>query len=133
MELVESCWRIAATVGPEVLGGLFFGLILGYLVYLALKSIDNYEIEILITLACVMGGYSLAHYLHLSAPLAMVVAGLIIGNDKVRSTAMSKVTQEYVDKFWELTDVLLNVLLFVLIGLEILVIEIKTSTCWQAG
>ncbi len=120
-------------LGQEVLGGLFFGLILGYLVYLALKSIDNYEIEILITLACVMGGYSLAHYLHLSAPLAMVVAGLIIGNDKVRSTAMSKVTQEYVDKFWELTDVLLNVLLFVLIGLEILVIEIKTEYMLASG
>lgn len=112
-------------LGQEVVGGIVLGLALGYLTYRLLKSIDDYEIEILITLACVMGGYSLAHFLHLSAPLAMVVAGLIVGNDTVRGTAMSEITEQYVDKFWELVDVLLNVVLFVLIGLEIVVITFK--------
>ena len=72
-----------------------------------------------------MGGCSLAQYLHLSAPLAMVVAGLIVGNDTVRGTAMSKQTEIYVDKFWELIDILLNAILFLLIGLEILILQVE--------
>ena len=72
-----------------------------------------------------MGGYSLAYYLGLSAPLAIVVAGLIVGNDTVRGTSMSSLTEEYVDKFWELMDMLMNAILFVLIGLEMLVLEIS--------
>ena len=109
----------------EVGGGILLGLVLGYGTYILLRSIDDYEIEVMITLACVMGGCSLAHYLHLSAPLAMVVAGLIVGNDTVRGTAMSKQTEIYVDKFWELIDILLNAILFVLIGLEILILEVE--------
>ncbi len=124
---------VVQLLGQEVIGGLIFGLLLGYVTYLLLKSIDDYEIEILITLACVMGGYSLAHYLHFSAPLAVVVAGLIVGNDTVRGSAMSKTTEEYVDKFWELTDVLLNVVLFVLIGLEVLVITLTAEYALAAG
>ncbi|MDB4438834.1 cation:proton antiporter, partial [bacterium] len=102
--------------------GIVMGGILGYCTYLLLRSIDDYDIEVIITLACVMGGYSLAHYLHLSAPLAMVVAGLIVGNDTVRGTSMSDTTEQYVDKFWELIDMLLNAILFVLIGLEMLIL-----------
>lgn len=108
--------------GQEVFGGIIMGGLLGYGTFLLLRSIDDYDIEVMITLACVMGGYSLAHYLHLSAPLAMVVAGLIVGNDTVRGTSMSDITEQYVDKFWELVDMLLNAILFVLIGLEMLIL-----------
>lgn len=113
--------------GQEVLGGILFGAIIGYLTYRLLKSIDDYEIEVMITLACVMGGYVLAHKLHLSAPLAIVVAGLIVGNDTVRDTAMSNTTEMFVDRFWELVDILLNALLFVLIGLELLVVNFQMN------
>jgi len=116
---------ILVLFGQEVIGGIIFGGTIGYFTYRLIKSIDNYEVEVMITLACVMGGYVLAHYLHLSAPLAMVVAGLIVGNNTVRDTAMSDITEEFVDKFWELVDMLLNALLFVLIGLELLVVNFE--------
>lgn len=119
--------------GTEVLGGLLLGAILGYGTFLLLRSIDDYEIEVMITLACVMGGYALATAWHLSAPLAIVVAGLIVGNDTVRGTAMSKQTETYVDKFWELMDILLNAVLFVLIGLEILTLNITSLYLQAAG
>jgi len=116
---------IITLFGQEVLGGILFGAALGYLAYVLLKSIDDYEIEVLITLACVMGGYVFAHYLHLSAPLAIVVAGLIVGHDTVRDSTMSVMTETFVDKFWELVDMILNALLFVLIGLELLVVNFE--------
>ncbi len=106
----------------EVIGGIVLGLILGWITYRLLKSIDNYDIEVIITIALVMGGTVIAQKLHLSAPLAMVTAGLIVGHDTVREASMSKVTELYVDKFWELIDVLLNTILFVLIGMEILIL-----------
>ena len=90
-----------------------------------MKSIDNYEVEVILTIAVVMGGTMLAHKFHLSAPLAMVTAGLIVGNDTVRNSAMSETTEAYVDKFWELIDVLLNTILFVMIGMEILVLTLE--------
>lgn len=106
----------------EVLGGIALGLLLGWVTYKLLKSIDDYDVEVIITIAAVMGGTVLAQYLHLSAPLAMVTTGLIVGHDTVRKTSMSEVTEQYVDKFWELVDILLNTILFVMIGLEILVL-----------
>ena len=106
----------------EVVGGIALGLILGWITYRLMKSIDDYDIEVVITIAAVMGGKVLAQYLHISAPLAMVTAGLFVGNDRVRDSSMSKVTEQYVDKFWELIDILLNAILFVLIGMEILVL-----------
>jgi len=118
---------ILTLFGQEVFGGIVFGGILGWITFKLLKSIDDYEIEVMITLACVMGGYVFAHYLHLSAPLAIVVAGLIVGNDTVRDNAMSDITEQFVDKFWELVDILLNALLFVLIGLELLVLTFEMS------
>ncbi|PTM02762.1 MAG: sodium:proton antiporter, partial [Bacteroidetes bacterium] len=104
---------------------LALGLLLGWITYRLMKSIDNYEVEVILTIATVMGGTMLAHEFHLSAPLAMVTAGLIVGNDTVRNSAMSETTEAYVDKFWELLDVLLNTILFVMIGMEMLVLTLE--------
>lgn len=116
---------IATLFGQEVIGGIGLGLILGWITYRLMKSIDNYDVEVILTIATVMGGTMLAHKFHLSAPLAMVTAGLIVGNDTVRNSAMSETTETYVDKFWELIDVLLNTVLFVMIGMEMLVLTLK--------
>lgn len=110
----------------EAFGGILFGLLVGYAGFWLMRSIDNYAVEILITLAMVMGGYSLSHFLHVSGPLAMVVAGLLVGNQG-KKHAMSALTEEYVDKFWELIDEVLNALLFVIIGPELLVIKFSTN------
>ena len=109
----------------EVGGGLLWGGILGWITVRLMKSIDDYDIEVIITLATVMTGTIVAQYLHISAPLAMVVAGLIVGGNTARQLAMSKLTENYVDKFWELIDILLNTLLFVLIGMELLVLDLE--------
>lgn len=114
--------EIIKLFGEEVIGGIILGLLLGWITYRLMKSIDDYDIEVIITLAAVMGGTVIAQTLHLSAPLAMVTAGLMVGNNTVRETAMSKITENYVDKFWELIDILLNTILFVLIGMEMLVL-----------
>ena len=116
---------IATLFGQEVIGGIALGLFLGWITYLLMKSIDNYEVEVILTISAVMGGTMLAHKFHLSAPLAMVTAGLIVGNDTVRDSAMSETTEVYVDKFWELIDVLLNTILFVMIGMEMLVLTLE--------
>ncbi|SHG73315.1 cation:proton antiporter [Winogradskyella jejuensis] len=119
--------EIATLFIQEVGGGILLGGLLGWVAYRLMKSIDNYEVEVIITLAAVMGGTLLAHQLHLSAPLAMVTAGLIVGNDTIRETSMSEVTEAYVDKFWELIDVLLNTILFVMIGMEMLVLTMDLN------
>lgn len=111
----------------EVVGGILFGLLLGWLIFQLLKSIDDYDIEVIITIAGVMGGTILAQKFHLSAPLAMVTAGLIVGNDTNRETSMSEITEQYVDKFWELVDILLNTILFVLIGMEMLLLTFNEN------
>ena len=103
----------------EVFGGLGLGFILGLIAFSMLKNIDQYQVEILITLALVTGGYALAQHLHTSGPLAMVVAGLMIGNQG-RLLAMSPKTEEHLDSFWELIDEILNAILFLIIGLEIM-------------
>lgn len=107
----------------EVLGGLLWGLFLGWVTYYFMKRIDDYNIEVIITLATVMTGTIVATHMHVSAPLAMVVAGLMVGGNKSRELAMSELTESYVDKFWELIDILLNTILFVLVGMEMLVLE----------
>ncbi len=119
--------EIVKLFGVEVLGGIAFGMLLGWVTYRLMKSIVDYDIEVIITLATVMAGTVISHKIHVSAPLAMVTAGLIVGNDTVRSTAMSKITESYVDKFWELIDILLNTILFVLIGMEILVLTLELN------
>ena len=113
--------KISFLFFEEAVGGIVFGLFFGYLFFKLLKSVDNYPLEIMLTLALVMGGYSLASYLHLSGPLAMVVAGLFIGNHG-KMLAMSETTHKQLFSFWELIDEFLNALLFVLIGFEVLII-----------
>lgn len=105
----------------EAGGGIAFGLVLGYVTFRLLKSIDNYKVEVMLTLAAVLGGYLLASRLHVSGPLAMVIAGLVIGNHG-RAQAMSDNTRAHLDMFWELLDEILNTVLFVLIGMEALII-----------
>jgi len=105
----------------ETVGGATLGLLSGFLAYAMLKRVNNYQVEVIITLALAMGGFTLADNLHMSGPIAMVVAGLLIGNHG-RTFAMSDVTREHLDAFWELVDEILNALLFLLIGLEIQVI-----------
>ena len=116
-----SAGDVLLIFSQEAIGGILFGLGAGGLTYWMLKSVDNYQVEILLTLALVTGGYTLAEALHLSAPIAIVVAGLLIGNHG-RVLAMSGKTREHLDTFWELVDEILNAVLFVLIGLEVLVL-----------
>ena len=126
LEMLQT--GVAPTVGAglalfarEALGGAIFGLVVGYFVYRVLRTIDAPQVEVLITLATVVGGYALAHALHVSGPLAMVAIGLLIGNEG-RAFAMSAQTRERLDMFWQLLDEILNGVLFVLIGLEFTVI-----------
>ena len=119
--------HVAEMFAVEVLGGIALGLLLGWITFKLMKSIDDYDVEVIITIAAVMGGALLAQNFHLSAPLAMVSCGLIVGNDTVRNQAMSKITETYVDKFWELIDVLLNTILFVLIGMEMLILTFEKN------
>jgi monovalent cation:H+ antiporter, CPA1 family len=107
----------------EAIGGAVFGIVIGYIGFRLLKSIDQYSVEILITLALVLGGYVAAEQLHVSAPIAAVAAGLLIGNQG-RALAMSDTTRDHLDKFWELIDEILNAVLFLLIGLEVVRLEI---------
>lgn len=123
--------KIAMLFGQEAIGGIVLGLVIGYIGFKLIASINNYQVEVLITLAIVMGGYTFAHYTHVSGPLAMVVAGLITGNQG-RRLGMSDVTAEYVDKFWELIDEILNAVLFVLIGLELLIIQTSQKVLFAA-
>jgi len=113
---------VATFFAQEAVGGLVLGLLLGLVAFYMLRRTDDYTVEVLITLALVSGGYALAAHLHTSGPLAMVVAGLLIGNHG-RALAMSERTREHLDTFWEMTDEILNALLFVLIGLEVLLIR----------
>ncbi|MFQ5777137.1 MAG: cation:proton antiporter [Terriglobia bacterium] len=123
------------TVGPievvelfarEALGGAVLGIVAGYLAYRALRAIDEYILEIVISLALVMVAYAIALRTHISGPIAVVVAGLFIGNHGARF-AMSEKTRERLFDFWELIDAILNSVLFLLIGLEVLVLRFNTS------
>ncbi len=116
-----SASRVLLLFLEESGGGVALGLLLGYLTYLMLKRVNNYQVEALITLALVMGGYALAERIHISGPIVIVVAGLLIGNHG-RAFAMSDHTRERLDDFWELIDEILNAVLFMMIGLEVLII-----------
>jgi CPA1 family monovalent cation:H+ antiporter len=110
----------------EAGGGVLLGLVLGGMGFVLMKSLDEHNIEILITLSIVMGGYALAQRLHVSGPLAMAVAGLLIGNPAVER-AMSDLTREHLLGFWSLLDEILNSILFLIIGLEVVAIAINGS------
>ncbi len=118
--------HIAKLFIVEAIGGALFGLAIGAIAFAMFKSIDNYQVEIMVSLALVAGGYALAQRLHVSGPIAMVCAGLLIGN-RGRALAMSDTTREHLDTFWELIDEILNAVLFVLIGLEVLLLTYRAS------
>lgn len=111
----------------ETIGGIAFGALTGYVTFRLLRSIDHFQTELLLTLALVLGGYALAERLHISAPISAVVAGLVIGNQG-RAQGMSDITRDHLDKFWFLVDEVLNALLFVLVGLEVLRISLTRET-----
>jgi len=114
--------QVAVLFAKEAIGGAMLGLLMGLLAYWLLTQVDQYSVEILVTLALVMGGYSLATWVHVSGPIAIVVAGLLIGNHG-RRLAMSDRTRRHLDTFWELVDDIFNTVLFVLIGMEILILS----------
>lgn len=123
---------VAHALAVEAGGGILFGLVLGAILYYMLQSIDSYQEEVLLTLAGVIGGYALASHWHLSGPLAMVMMGLMVGN-RGRALAMSDKTRHYIDLFWELIDEILNAILFVLIGLEVVMIAYSANLFVAAG
>jgi len=103
-------------------GGALVGLVLGWLTFHLLKSVDHYQVEVLLTLALVTGGYAQANALQTSGPIAIVCAGVLIGNQG-RQYAMSATTRAHLDMFWELLDEIFNAILFVLLGFEVLVLN----------
>ena len=119
-----SAMPILVQIAVQALGGLALGAALGLGAIRAIRSINDYPIEVTITLALAMGSYSLAQALGVSGPLAVVAAGLLVGDRGLR-TAMSETSQRYVRGFWTLVDEILNALLFLLLGLELLVIPIN--------
>ena len=122
----SSFGHIVVLFLQEAVGGVIFGLIIGWIAYRMLRTVDDHAVEVLLTLALVCGGYALAMYLHTSGPIAIVVAGLLIGNYG-RHLAMSENTRDHLDKFWELIDEILNAVLFVWIGMEVLALSFTTD------
>ncbi|HTG65303.1 MAG TPA: sodium:proton antiporter, partial [Flavobacterium sp.] len=116
-----SFGSIAWLFAKEGIGGLLLGAVLGFSASNVMKKIDDYKVSVLITLSIVMGGFLIAQSLHVSSPLAMVIAGLIIGNYG-KKVAMSEETKDYLEKFWELIDEILNAILFLFIGFELLLL-----------
>ena len=110
----------------EAIGGAVYGLLIGGICYYMMRSVNSYKVEVLLTLALVMGGYALATKLHLSGPIAMVIAGLLIGNHG-RKFAMTDPARKQLDTFWELIDEILNAILFLLNGMEILILVYQTE------
>lgn len=123
-----SAGQVAWAFVKEAGGGVVWGFALGYAGYYLLRSVRQYQVEVLVTLALVMGGYWLAGELHISGPLAMVVAGLITGNRSRGEDASGE--RDYLLKFWELTDDIMNALLFLLIGLQLLVFSFQARIIW---
>ncbi|GJE33503.1 Na(+)/H(+) antiporter NhaP [Methylobacterium oxalidis] len=123
----SSATSVAHLLLQEACGGLLLGVVTGYVAYRAMRTIDDFPVEVLITLALVAGTYALAQKLHTSGPLAVVAAGLLVG-DRAPRDAMSERTQGYVSALWTLIDEVLNSVLFLLIGLEVLVLRFETNS-----
>ncbi|WP_437977088.1 sodium:proton antiporter [Sorangium sp. So ce295] len=119
--------RLSLLFVQEAIGGVLYGLALGFVTLAMLRQVDDYKVEVLLSLAAAAGGYALAYAIHVSGPIAMVVAGLFIGNE-ARAGAMSEKTREHLDDFWELMDEILNAVLFVLIGLELLIVAFDAQS-----
>lgn len=115
----------------EAIGGALLGIVLGWLTFRLMMRIDDYSLEVLLTLALAFGGYQLAVWLHVSAPIMAVCAGLLIG-DVGAAKGMSEETRKYVDAFWKLIDEILNAVLFLLIGIEVFAITFD-MTAFQTG
>jgi len=122
----------AALFAREVAGGALLGLVLGLGANHMLAAVDSYKVEILLTLAVVMGGYALALALHVSGPIAIVVAGILIGT-LGRRHALSAHSRERLDDFWELVDEIMNAVLFVMVGLELLRLQFEPTYAWAAA
>jgi CPA1 family monovalent cation:H+ antiporter len=120
---------VSALFVREVLGGALFGLAIGYAAYRLFAGLDSYQVEVLLTLALVMGGYAAARALHVSGPIAVVIAGVIIGNRGLRH-AMPERSRERVGQFWELIDEIFNAVLFIMIGLELLRLDFQPTYIW---
>ncbi|OJU76614.1 MAG: sodium:proton antiporter [Bacteroidetes bacterium 47-18] len=127
-----TAWNISKLVLQEAGGGLLLGVLLGITAAGALKKIDDYKVSVLITLSVVMGGYLIAHMLHISGPLTMVAAGLYLGNFDKKASKMTVQTKDYLHKFWELVDEIMNAILFLLIGFELIVIT-TVREYWLGG
>lgn len=124
-----SAVAIGFTLVREVVGAIVLGVAVGWLVFWLLKTIDSYALEIMLTLSLATGGYALAEYLHVSAPLAVVVMGLMVGNHSAKHV-MSEKTREHLFSFWDLLDELLNLVLFALIGLEVIALSLQLHILW---
>lgn len=132
-EVEVSAFEMGLHLAQEIIGGLLLGLVLGVTTSQFMKHINNYNVDVMITLSVVMGGSLLATNFGFSSPLAMVASGLIIGNYG-RKRAMSALTREYLDKFWELIDEMLNAILFLIMGLQLLVIPFQDiQQFWMVG
>ena len=120
-----NLWSVVELFGREVVGGLALGACLGWLCVRCINAIESIETEVMVSIACVMGGTALASTLEVSAPLAMVVAGLLMGENYYRGKAEGSINESYLENFWKIVDELLNTLLFVLIGMEVLLLNIQ--------
>lgn len=130
-EIDLSVGHVSWLLVKEALGGFLLGILLGWGSSNAIRKIDDYNVTVLITLSVVMGGYLIAHALHISGPLTMVAAGIVIGNYG-KKTAMSTTTKDYLNKFWELIDEIMNAILFLFIGFELLLIP-HINQYWLMG
>lgn len=129
-EVNTSFVGISTLLAKEALGGIFLGVVLGFIGSHANNKVDGYNVHVLITLAIVMGGHLVAEAMHMSGPLAMVAAGLMIGNYGKNLGNITATEQDYLDKFWELIDEILNALLFLIIGFELLLIQDLRQYFW---
>ncbi|WP_031529836.1 cation:proton antiporter [Dyadobacter crusticola] len=121
-EVNTSFSGISWLLAKEALGGILLGFVLGFIGSQMIYRVDGYNVHVLITLAIVMGGHLAAQALHMSGPLAMVSAGLVVGNYGKHLGGVTESERDYIDKFWELIDEILNAILFLIIGFELLLI-----------
>lgn len=129
-EVNTSFGGIATLFVKEAIGGIVLGLVLGFVGSKMIYRVDGYNVHVLITLAIVMGGHLAAQAMHMSGPLAMVAAGLVVGNYGKNPGAVSETERDYIDKFWELIDEILNAILFLIIGFELLLIPDMKQYGW---